>query len=161
PWYVGVTLFQPVVWLLLFGALFKNVVQIPGFEGTSYKDFLAPGVVIMSAVFSAGWNGMGTIEDLDRGVMDRFLVAPVSRAPLILAVTLLSGGVMQLSRAPGWSPTVGDCNPRNWAVAAGREAVSANADWAFVMSRVGLLAALAIACVLLATRAFRSYQRSA
>jgi len=81
PWYVGVTLFQPVVWLLLFGALFKNVVQIPGFEGTSYKDFLAPGVVIMSAVFSAGWNGMGTIEDLDRGVMDRFLVAPVSRAP--------------------------------------------------------------------------------
>ncbi len=80
---------------------------------------------------------------------------------LILPLTFLSGCFMQLSLAPGWIQTVGDYNPVNWAVAAGREAVSANADWAFVMARVGLLAALAIACVLLATRAFRSYQRSA
>jgi ABC-2 type transport system permease protein len=84
PWYVAVTLVQPVIWLLLFGALFKNVVEIPGFTATNYKDFLAPGIVVMTALFSAGWNGMGTIEDLERGVMDRFLVSPVSRAPLII-----------------------------------------------------------------------------
>src|ERR671936_1825510 len=82
PWYVAVTLVQPVIWLLLFGALFKNVVEIPGFDAANYKNFLAPGIVVMTALFSAGWNGMGTIEDLERGTMDRFLVSPVSRASL-------------------------------------------------------------------------------
>ena len=34
---------QPIIWLLLFGALFKAVTQIPGFSGGSYIDFLTPG----------------------------------------------------------------------------------------------------------------------
>jgi ABC-2 type transport system permease protein len=38
----------------------------------------------MTASFSSGWNGMATIEDLDRGVVDRLLVTPVRRLPLIL-----------------------------------------------------------------------------
>ena len=44
PWFIGISLVQPVIWLLLFGALFKNVVQIPGFTvGTSYIDYLVSG----------------------------------------------------------------------------------------------------------------------
>lgn len=82
PWYVAITLVQPVIWLLLFGALFKRVVEIPGFGG-DYVDFLTPGIVVMTAIFTAGWAGMAVIEDLDRGVMDRFLVSPVSRGSLI------------------------------------------------------------------------------
>ena len=39
----------------------------------------------MTALFSAGWSGMGIINDLDRGVMDRFLVSPARRASLIAA----------------------------------------------------------------------------
>jgi len=83
PWYVAVTLVQPVIWLLLFGALFKRVVEIPGFGGGDYVEFLTPGIVVMTALFSAGWSGMGVINDLDRGVMDRFLVSPVRRTSLI------------------------------------------------------------------------------
>ena len=82
PWYVAITLVQPVIWLLLFGALFKKVVEIPGFGG-DYVDFLTPGIVVMTAIFTAGWAGMAVIEDVDRGVMDRFLVSPVSRSSLI------------------------------------------------------------------------------
>jgi ABC-2 type transport system permease protein len=82
PAYLGVTLIQPVIWLLLFGALFKAVTQIPGFHGGSYIDFLTPGIVVMLAVSSAGWSGMGFIEDIDAGVMDRLLVAPVWRGAL-------------------------------------------------------------------------------
>lgn len=94
PWYVAITLVQPIVWLLLFGALFERVVQIPGFGGGDYVDFLTPGIVVMTALFTAGWLGMGVIEDLNRGVMDRFLVSPVSRGSLIagrlgqLAITI-------------------------------------------------------------------------
>jgi ABC-2 type transport system permease protein len=83
PIYVAVTLVQPVIWLLLFGALFKRVVDLPGFGSDSYVDFLTPGIVIMSALFSAGWNGMGMLNDLQRGVLDRFLTTPVRRGPLI------------------------------------------------------------------------------
>jgi ABC-2 type transport system permease protein len=84
PWYVAITLVQPVIWLLLFGALFKRVVEIPGFGGGNYIDFLTPGIVVMTALFSAGWSGMSVINDIDRGVMDRFLVSPVRRGALIV-----------------------------------------------------------------------------
>jgi ABC-2 type transport system permease protein len=85
PWFVAVTLVQPVIWLLLFGTLFKKVIEIPGFHAHgSYIGFLVPGVVAMSALFSSGWSGMALIEDLNRGVTDRFLVSPVRREALIL-----------------------------------------------------------------------------
>jgi ABC-2 type transport system permease protein len=236
PWYVAITLVQPVIWLLLFGALFERVVEIPGFQAGSYDDYLAPGVIVLTAVFSAGWSGMGMIEDMDRGVMDRFLVSPVARSPLIvgplaqsaivvvvqsliivglslivgatfpggvlgvmaviaaavlvgaslaafsnaialmarqeetviglvtfltLPLTFLSSTFMQLSLAPGWVQDAARFNPVNWAVEAGREAVSASVDWGFVLERLGLLAGLTIVAIWGATRAFRAYQRSA
>ena len=235
PWYVAVTLVQPVVWLLLFGALFKKVTEIPGFDASSYQGFIAPGIVVMTALFSSGWSGMGMINDFDRGVMDRFLVTPVHRASLIigplvqaalsvaiqaviivvlalavgadfgggvagvavlvavamllaasmgalsnavalttrqeetliglvqfvvLPLSFLSAAFMQLDLIPGWMQQVAEFNPVNWAVEAGREAVSSGADWGFVAERVGLLLGLAVVCVWVATRAFRSYQRS-
>jgi ABC-2 type transport system permease protein len=99
PWFIGITLVQPIIWLLLFGALFKSVVQIPGFQADSYYDFLVPGVAIMTAVFGAGWSGMGILDDLDRGVIDRFLTSPVRRVPLIvgpIAQVLISVSVQAL-----------------------------------------------------------------
>jgi ABC-2 type transport system permease protein len=92
PWFVAITLVQPVIWLLLFGALFKKVVDIPGFGGGSYIDYLAPGIVVMTALFSSGWNGMGMINDLEQGVVDRFLVSPARRLPLILG-PLVQGAI--------------------------------------------------------------------
>lgn len=84
PAWVAISLIQPAIWLLLFGALFKRASDIPGFRGGSYIEFLTPGVVVMTAVLSAGWVGMGFIEDIDRGVMDRFLVSPIWRGALNL-----------------------------------------------------------------------------
>jgi len=83
PWFVAVTLVQPVIWLLLFGALFKRVIEIPGFHSHSYIAFLAPGVVVMTAMFNSAWSGMSLIDDLGRGVTARFLVSPVRREALI------------------------------------------------------------------------------
>lgn len=95
PWWVAFTLFQPLVWLLLYGQLFQRVVELPGFNANSYISYLLPGVVVMTALFAGGWNGMGLILDLDRGVMDRFLVTPVSRVALI-AGRILSLAVVTL-----------------------------------------------------------------
>ena len=80
PWFVAITLVQPVVWLLLFGALFENVVPAPNGD---YIAYLTPGIVVMSALFSSGWAGMGFITDAERGVMDRLLVSPVRRGSVM------------------------------------------------------------------------------
>ncbi len=93
PVWIFISLVQPVVWLLLYGALFKRIVEIPGFGAGSYIDFLTPGIVVMTCLFSAGWSGMGLIDDIDRGVVDRFLVSPASRGSLISG-RLLQGAVV-------------------------------------------------------------------
>jgi ABC-2 type transport system permease protein len=82
---VIITLAQPAIWLFLFGSLFRRVVELPGFGAASYVDYIVPGVVIMNAVSSNMWAGMGTIEEIERGTMDRFLVAPVRRSAIINA----------------------------------------------------------------------------
>ncbi|HTW12462.1 MAG TPA: ABC transporter permease [Solirubrobacteraceae bacterium] len=81
PAFLLITLIQPVIWLLLFAALFKAVADIPGFHGT-YLNFFTPGVVVMLALFSAGWSGMGFVEDIQSGVMGRQLASPVWRGAL-------------------------------------------------------------------------------
>ncbi len=235
PWFVAVTLVQPVIWLLLFGALFKRVIEIPGFHGHSYIAFLAPGVVVMTAMFNSAWSGMALIEDLNRGVTARFLVSPVRREALIagrilkeavvvviqsviivalalivgasfpggvggvavlfavsallgatfgalsngfglimrqeealigavqfivLPLTFLSSTLLAVNLMPRWVQHAADFNPVNWAVVAGRTATSAHADWGLVASRAGFLVALLAVCLVFATRAFQSYQRS-
>jgi ABC-2 type transport system permease protein len=84
PIFLVVTLIQPMVWLLLFGQLFQSVIEIPGFSGGgSYLEFLTPGVVAMTALFSAAWAGTVYIDDMNRGVMDRLLASPVSRSAMM------------------------------------------------------------------------------
>jgi ABC-2 type transport system permease protein len=234
PIWIAVTLVQPVIWLLLYGALFKSVTLIPGFHTDSYIQFLAPGVVVMTALFSAGWSGMAVIDDIDKGILDRFLVSPVVRRSLILGrllngtvsivvqsliivalalivgarfpnawgivvlialasllaasvgalstalalvarreetmiavmnfvmlpLTFLSTAFMQKSLIPPWIRDVSAVNPVNWTVEAGRSAVLPGTDWGMVLSRLGLLGALFVVCLVVSTRAFGAYQRA-
>jgi ABC-2 type transport system permease protein len=83
PVWVALTLVQPIVWILLYGQLFKNVTKLGGFGSDNYVDYLTPGIVIMTALFSGGWSGFSFIEDITKGVTDRFLVTPVNRGALI------------------------------------------------------------------------------
>ena len=236
PAFAVATLAQPIIWLLLFGALFQSVVEIPGFEsGVTYLEFLTPGVIVMTALFSSGWAGTVYIEDMDRGVMDRLLAAPVSRGAMIVgtvayqslttivqtlvvfgiayasgarfdggvsgvlvtvvaaclisvviasfsnAIALLvrqqealigisqfivlplqfvSSSIMDTRVSPAWVRHVARYNPVDWASTAARAALSAGTDWGVVLPRLGCLLALAVVMSWLATRAFRTYQRS-
>ncbi|MEO7068948.1 MAG: ABC transporter permease [Nostocoides sp.] len=84
PVFLFLTLIQPMVWLLLFGELFTSVTEIPGFAGHgTYLEYLTPGVVAMTALFSAAWAGTVYIEDMERGVMDRLLASPVRRGAMM------------------------------------------------------------------------------
>lgn len=235
PAFLVITLVQPVIWLFLFGSLFRKVVELGGFGTTSYLDYLVPGVVVMSALSSSMWAGMGTLEEIERGTLNRFLVTPVSRAALmnanvvqqgistalqsvvivllgkaggadypggitgllilvfasillgtvfgafsnalgmlvrqresiigintflLLPLTFLSSAFMAATLMPSWMRHIADFNPVNWALVAGRSAMSADPDWGRVLSRGGALLALAMAAVWLSTRTFRAYQKS-
>jgi ABC-2 type transport system permease protein len=85
PAYLVITLVQPVIWLFLFGSLFRRIVELPGFGSTSYLDYLVPGVVVMNAVSLNMWSGMGTMEEIERGTLNRFLTTPVRRGAIINA----------------------------------------------------------------------------
>jgi ABC-2 type transport system permease protein len=80
---------------------------------------------------------------------------------LTLPLSFLSGTFMDLDLAPSWIRTVAKYNPLEWAVVAGREALTSDdVDWGVVGVRLGLLLALLVVCFAIATRAFRAYQRS-
>lgn len=79
---------------------------------------------------------------------------------VILPMTFLSSLFMAQLLLPDWMQTVAGFNPANWAADAARGALDAAPDWSFVLLRVGWLLALTLACAWLASRAFRSYQRS-
>jgi ABC-2 type transport system permease protein len=108
PAWVGISLTQPLIWLILFGAVFRRTADIPGFTGGSYIEFLTPGIVVMLAL-SAAWVGMGFIEDINRGTMDRLLVSPIWRGALnlgsvaqsVLTIVIQSAIVIALSLAVG------------------------------------------------------------
>lgn len=91
PWWIVISLVQPVTYLLLYGQVFSRVVELPGFNATNYTTFVTPGIVIMMALFGGGWNGMVIIMEIDQGVMDRFLVSPVSRVAIIAGRLLQMG----------------------------------------------------------------------
>jgi ABC-2 type transport system permease protein len=91
PIWIVMMLVQPMFWLLLYSQLFRRIIELPGFETGSYVDFLAPGVVVMNAFFQGTWTGMGMIQDLDRGTVERFLATPARPLSLVLSHVLRSG----------------------------------------------------------------------
>lgn len=80
--------FQPLVWMVLFGHLFRAVSTVRGFEGGSYVQFLAPGIAIMTAQFGATYSGLGILGDLQSGLLDKVLVMPIARSAILIGPLL-------------------------------------------------------------------------
>jgi ABC transporter DrrB family efflux protein len=93
---VGFTV-QPVMFVLLFVYVFGGAIGgLP--EGLSYEDFLIPGIIVQSMVFGGFVTALGLVEDLKKGLMDRFRSLPMSRSAVLTGRTLadISTNVVQL-----------------------------------------------------------------
>jgi ABC-2 type transport system permease protein len=90
PIWIAMMVIQPMLWLLLYGQLFKHV-GAQGSRNGTYVEFLTPGVVAMNAFFGGMWSGMAMISDLDRHVIDRFLAAPTVRVAIVLSQVIRAG----------------------------------------------------------------------
>lgn len=105
------SLAQPLLFLVSLGYGFGSVYKQAG-QG-NYLQFLAPGIIGMSIIFSAVFSGMEVIWDRQFGFLKETLVAPMSRLSIMLGRTL--GGatvataqgliVMTISLVFGFRPT--------------------------------------------------------
>jgi ABC-2 type transport system permease protein len=77
---------QPLMWLILFGALFKNVPDGLFGISQSYGQFLCAGVIVFTAFSGALNAGLPLMFDREFGFLNRLLVAPLaSRFSIVLA----------------------------------------------------------------------------
>jgi ABC-2 type transport system permease protein len=95
----------PVMFVLLFTYLFGGA--IAGSTG-EYLDYILPGILVMSVLFTTVYSGVALNTDLTKGVIDRFRSLPIWRpAPLVGAllgdsVRYLVGGTVIVVLGLSW-----------------------------------------------------------
>src|SRR5678815_1192929 len=77
---------QPLLYLLVLGFGLGPVFQKAG--NGSYLQFVAPGVIGMSVLFTSVFSGIGLLWDRQFGFLKETLVAPVPRITVMLGRTL-------------------------------------------------------------------------
>lgn len=105
---------QPLMWLILFGALFQNAPQ--GFfgEDTSYGQFLGAGVIVFTAFAGALNAGLPVMFDREFGFLNRLLVAPLaSRFSIVTAsaIYIISLSLLQTAVIVAASAALGSGLP--------------------------------------------------
>ncbi len=100
-WGPLMSLLQPIIWIVLFGQVFRSLGALPQFGGSGYIDYLVPGILMMTVLYSGAWAGTGYIDDMNSGVMDQLLTAPIARSAIItgqlvqqLIINLLQSAVV-------------------------------------------------------------------
>lgn len=82
------SLFQPIIFLVLFTQLFKN---FGTFFGVNYVVFATSGIVLQNAFSSAFQSGTAVVDDIRSGFLTKMLATPASRASILMG-RLLSDG---------------------------------------------------------------------
>ena len=77
-------LLSPIMFVLLFAYVFGNSIEI---DGTSYREFLIAGIFAQTVMFGATFTGASIAEDMQKGIMDRFRVLPMSRSAVLAGRT--------------------------------------------------------------------------
>ncbi|HEY2693442.1 MAG TPA: ABC transporter permease [Streptosporangiaceae bacterium] len=117
----------PVLLLLLFASVFGHALAAslgaaPG--GTTYIDYLAPGILVMTAGFAAEATAVNVNTDAGEGIIARFRTMAISRASVLTGQvagstirTVISAVlVVGIALLLGFRPTA---SPVEWIAAAG------------------------------------------
>ncbi|MCH4902830.1 ABC transporter permease [Cylindrospermopsis raciborskii CHAB3438] len=101
---------QPVMWLVLFGALFQNAPQGLFGSTANYGQFLAAGVIVFTAFAGALNAGLPVMFDREFGFLNRLLVAPLaSRFSIVFAsaIFIISQSLLQAAVIVGAAAMLG------------------------------------------------------
>ncbi len=72
------TFFQPIMFLVLFAAVFGGAITQALPEGVSYLNFLMAGIIVQTVAFGSTTTATAVANDLQRGIIDRFRSLPMS-----------------------------------------------------------------------------------
>lgn len=88
---------QPLLWLVLFGALFQNAPVSFFTENIEYNNFLSPGIIVFTAFTGSINAGLPLMFDREFGFLNRLLISPltsrdslfISSVNFITSITIL------------------------------------------------------------------------
>lgn len=78
---------QSVMFVLLFAYVFGGAIAV---AGSNYREFLLPGIMVQTMVFSSAIVAMGLTSDLQKGFVDRFKSLPVPRPAVLVGRSISS-----------------------------------------------------------------------
>jgi ABC transporter DrrB family efflux protein len=106
PTLVLIAVIQPVLLVLLFRYVFGGAIETPG---STYVDFLMPGILVLTAIFGSIVTGVGLSQDLQKGIVDRLRSLPIAGSAVLVGRTLsdLARAVASLALVLGIGVLVG------------------------------------------------------
>jgi ABC transporter DrrB family efflux protein len=78
---------QSVMFVLLFAFVFGGSIAV---SGSTYREFLLPGIMAQTMVFASAVVAMGLTNDLQKGIVDRLKSLPISRASVLVGRSISS-----------------------------------------------------------------------
>jgi ABC transporter DrrB family efflux protein len=81
---------MPVIFIVMFTYVFGGAIQgaLPPAAVGGYVNWLLPGLLAQFALFGGGATASGLVEDLAKGVIDRFRSLPMARSAVLAGRTL-------------------------------------------------------------------------
>jgi len=90
---VMVSIARPLIWLVIVGSGFTQLIDMPG--DISYTQFILPGILGMTILFSSVFSTISVVWDREFGFLREMLVAPISRLTIVVG-KLLSGTALSV-----------------------------------------------------------------
>jgi ABC transporter DrrB family efflux protein len=78
---------QPVMFVLLFAFVFGASIDV---QGSNYREFLVPGIMAQTIVFSSFIVAIGLVADLQKGFVDRLKALPIPRSSILVGRSISS-----------------------------------------------------------------------
>lgn len=75
--------FQPIMFLILFVAVFSGAVKASLPPGVKYLDFLMAGIIVQTVAFGSTTTAVAICNDLQKGIVDRFRSLPMSNLAVL------------------------------------------------------------------------------
>ena len=91
----------PFFWMAIVGVGMKSAVSLRG-QDVNYFNFMVPGIIAMTLLFSSMFSGISVIFDREFGFLKEMLVAPVSRTSIVIGKILGSTSLGYYSLAYNW-----------------------------------------------------------
>jgi ABC-2 type transport system permease protein len=98
-------IFFPLIQLLVFSQLYKDIVALPAFDGSSYLAYLAPGQIVFASFMAVAWASYGLLVEYRSGYLDKLRASPIARwsilagemVPLFFQAAAMAGILLLVS----------------------------------------------------------------